>query len=265
MQKSDQPALETTQLMTSLSARRSRRTLLKGAAVGAVGATGLGALGAGLLLRSGAPAHAAAASAAACSKGTPIHDIFTIARTAERLAVTFYSNGIAHAGDLGLSGSFLEDIHAALIEEQIHEFFFRDNGGGVLASTFSFPQGPDTFTDLNVFIATQQTLEGVFDSAFLSAIREFCQQGRPDLAQIAGQIATIEAEHRALGRYIGDLDAADNWAFSPVLVGKVGEAPALVAKAGYLSPKGDNSFTYHQVSTSDPEVTYRQPFAAACS
>ncbi len=264
MQKSDQPALETTQLMTSLSARRSRRTLLKGAAVGAVGATGLGALGAGLLLRSGAPAHAAAASAAVCSKVTPIHDIFTIARTAERLAVTFYSNGIAHASDLGLSGSFLEDIHAALIEEQIHEFFFRDNGGGVLASTFSFPQGPDTFTDLNVFIATQQTLEGVFDSAFLSAIREFCQQGRPDLAQIAGQIATIEAEHRALGRQIGNLIPADNWAFSPVLIPYVGAAPAIVAKAGFLSPRKGNSYTYAPVDTASSSILYRKPFEASC-
>lgn len=264
MEKTDQPVFETSQLMTSLSSRRSRRTLLKGAAVGAVSATGLGAVGAGLLLHSGTPAHAAAASAAACSKVTPIPDIFTIARTAERLAVTFYSNGIAHADDLGLSGSFLEDIHAALIEEQIHEFFFRDAGGGVLTSTFSFPQGPDTFTNLNIFIATQQTLEGVFDSAFLSAIREFCQQGRADLAQIAGQVATIEAEHRALGRQIGNLIPADNWAFSPVLIPYVGAAPAIVKKAGFLSPRPGNSYSYAPVDTASSSILYRKPFAASC-
>ncbi|HLI89728.1 MAG TPA: ferritin-like domain-containing protein [Ktedonobacteraceae bacterium] len=244
-----------------LSRSTARRSFLKGAVTGAVGSAGLAA--GALTTLPAMMTHAASVSSKSCV--TPIKDIFTIARTAERLAVTFYSHGVAHAAQLGLSGDALSAIRAALVEEQIHELFFASAGGDVLASTFSFPHGPATFTQLSLFIATQQQLEGVFDSAFLSAIREFAVQGRPDLAQIAGQIATIEAEHRALGRYIGDLDAADNWAFSPVLVGKVGEAPALVAKAGYLSPKGDNSFTYHQVSTSDPEVTYRQPFAAACS
>lgn len=267
MQTSDQLTPETTQLMASFSARRSRRTLLKGAAIGAAGATGLGAVGAGLLLRPGTAVHAAAAESAStlpCSKVTPIPDIFTIARTAERLAVTFYTNGIENADQLGLSGSFLEDIHAALIEEQIHEKFFAANGGGVLASTFSFPQGPDTFEDLNTFIATQQQLEGVFDSAFLSAIREFAQQNRPDLAQIAGQIATIEAEHRALGRQIGNLIPANNWAFSPVLIPYVGAAPAVVKQAGYLSPRKGNSYTYQQVDTASSSILYRKPFSASC-
>jgi hypothetical protein len=42
----------------------------------------------------------------------------------------------------------------------------------------------------------------VFDSAFLAAIRELSRQGLPRAAQIAGQVAVIEAEHRALGRAI---------------------------------------------------------------
>jgi hypothetical protein len=253
-------------LMESFRERRSRRSILKGAAIGAAGVTGLAAAGAGILsaMPRGA-AHAAAADVTSSSCVDSIKTIFTVARTAERLAVTFYTNGLAHAEDLGLYGSAEDVIAAALVEEQIHEFFFRDNGGGVLASTFSFPHGPDTFTDLELFIETQQQLEGVFDSAFLVAIREFAQLNRPDLAEIAGQIATVEAEHRALGRFIGGLELADNWAFSPILLPSVGAAPALVKKAGYLSPVKGNSYTYKPVSINLTKVYYTKPYAVPCS
>lgn len=189
-----------------------------------------------------------------------IKTIFSIAATAERLAVTFYSNGVKNFGKLGIHGLNADDIEAALVEEQIHELFFVANGGAPLTSTFSFPHGQATFENLQLFIATQQQLEGVFDSAFLAAIKEFAQLGRPDLAQIAGQIACIESEHRALGRQIAGLSPADNWAFAPVFVESVGDAPAVIAAAGFLSPVPGNTFTYHQVSTVEPGVTFRTPF-----
>ena len=282
MSKKEQAAAN---LQATFEAARSRRMLLKGAVAGvagvAVGATGLAvarlhpstATAAGHV----ATTHAAhttgqvATGAAApefynsSSRQTVASavTILTVARTAEQLAVTFYSNGIANADKLGLSGNDLENIKAALVEEQIHQQFFAANGGQSLADTFSFPHGPQTFSDLKTFIATQQELEGVFDSAFLAAIREFAQLGRPDLAQIAGQIATVEAEHRALGRQIGGLIPADNWAFSPVLLASVGDAPALVKKAGYLSPVQGNSYTYHEVSIENSGVEQRKPFSAA--
>ncbi len=245
-----------------MSTQKSRRSLLKGAVAGAAGVTGLAVAG-GVVLSRDNHAHAAAANNSNCV--TPIADIFTIARTAERLAVTFYTNGLRHAARLGLRGADYQYIRAALIEEQIHELFFASAGGNYLASTFSFPHGDDTFENLQTFIATQQQLEGVFDSAFLAAVKEFGLHGRPDLSQIAAQIATIEAEHRALGRAIAGLVPADNWAFTPVLIGKVGDAPALVKKAGYLNPRKGNSYTYAQVNTNDPGVVYRAPFAVTCS
>ena len=245
-------------LMASVETRRSRRSLLKGAVVSAAGAAGVAAV-AGALIPAGS---AFAATATSCV--TPIPQILTIARTAERLAVTFYSHGLKYADKLGLSWDDQVYLKAALVEEQIHELFFASAGGQVLTSTFSFPNGEETFWDLSKFIATQQQLEGVFDSAFLAAVKEFGEQSRPDLSQIAAQIACIEAEHRALGRIIGGLSPADNWAFTPVLIASVGDAPALVTKAGYLSPTKDNSYTYQQVSTSDSGVIYRSPFAVAC-
>ena len=252
MRKPTQKDIATTNLLTSFSAARSRRNLLKGAAAGVAGIAAISTSGLAYA-KSYTPKRAMTDS---------IVSILTVARTAEQLAVTFYSNGIANADKLGLTGNNLEYFKAALVEEQIHQQFFAANGGQSLADKFSFPEGAKTFTDMKTFIATQQQLEGVFDSAFLAAILEFAQLGRPDLAQIAGQIATVESEHRALGRAIGGLVPADNWAFTPVLIATVGDAPALVQKAGYLSPTSGNSYTYQEVSTDNAGVEQRKPFSA---
>jgi len=255
------PEVATSKLFDSLSGPRGRRSLLKGALAGAVGATGL-AVGASLLVPKNV-VHAEAIGGSNCEVDS-IKTIFSVAATAERLAVTFYTNGVKHARQLGLNWASLAVFEAALVEEQIHELFFVANGGTPLASTFSFPHGDNTFEDLGLFIETQQQLEGVFDSAFLAAIHEFAAMGQPVLARIAGQIATIESEHRALGRFIGGLVPADNWAFTPVLIPSVGAAPAIVKAAGYLSPRHGNSYTYEQVSTADDGVIYREPVAVGC-
>ncbi|WP_069802280.1 ferritin-like domain-containing protein [Thermogemmatispora onikobensis] len=241
---------------------QGRRRFLQRATVG------LGLAAGGLaLFESGARPLAVRAQGALSERLITIDDavtqILSIARTAEQLAVTFYSNGIANASALGLSGDDLAYLKAALVEEQIHQQFFTANGGQSLADTFSFPKGAQTFSDLKTFIETQQQLEGVFDSAFLAAIKEFAAMGRPDLAQVAGQIACIEAEHRALGRVIGGLSPADNWAFTPVLIATVADAPQVVQDAGYLSPTEGNSYRYHEVSTEDAGVEQRVPFVAS--
>ncbi len=280
IEESDEAREATSNLFASLNAQRSRRTLFKGAIAAASGAA---VVGAAVLYRPGftqaktvqasAQAHVQAKKAQVSQAQSvnkfrslgnaddSIISILTVARTAEQLAVTFYSNGIANADKMGITGDDLTYLKAALVEEQIYQQFFAANGGQSLATTFSFPKGASTFTDLNTFISTQQQLEGVFDSAFLAAIMEFAQLGRPDLAQIAGQVACIEAEHRALGRSIGKLSPADNWAFTPVLVSSVGAAPALVQQAGYLSPVTGNSYTYQEVSTSGAGVEQTRPYS----
>lgn len=228
----------------------SRLGFLKGAAAVGLAAGGLG------LLKGAAHAQTGAAD-------TPAQ-IFSIAATAERLAVTFYTNGIANASALGLTSDEVTILQAALIEEQIHELFFEKNGGTALTSTFSFPQGARTFSDLNTFITTQQQLEGAFDSAFIAAAYEFSQMGNSDVARIAVQIAMVEDEHRALGNYIAtahglttpafaltgvetQFSPADNWAFAPQLVPTVGAAVDVLKGAGYLAPASGNSYTYQQV------------------
>lgn len=250
----------TENLLHSFGARQSRRSMLKGA----LGA-GAAVAGAGLLSR--LPARAADAAMAAPED--TFATIFTVARTAEQLAVTFYENGIraAMSGQLKLTGVQLDNIKAAAIEEQIHQEFFTAAGGASLAATFSFPYGLGTFADLGLFIATQQLLEGVFDAAFIAAVYEFAQAGRPDLAQIAAEIAMVESEHRALGRNIAatagitmpdgtSYNPADNWVFGLLTLESVGDAPAIVAAAGFLSPDAatGNSFTYQPIDYANDPV-----------
>jgi len=226
----------------------SRRTFLAGSAVAGLTLAGVPLLESPLVSAAGDPVK--------------IKRIFTIARTAEQLAITFYTNGLNNADALGLGPEAQGQIQAALVEEQIHQQFFTANGGDSLADTFSFPQGAKTFSDLGTFIATQQQLEGVFDSAFLAAVREFAEMGEPRLAQIAAQIACIESEHRALGRDIGGLDPADNWTYAPVLVAFVEDAPALVTAAGFLSPVVGNTYKYAPVDTSLAGIMYKDgPFS----
>lgn len=258
-------------LLESFKQVKTRRAMLKGAVAATGAVAGAGALSALPAFASadravGVTGRAGAAAAGGTFKyNKPAVDsvatILTVARTAEQLAVTFYSHGIANASQLGISGDNLDYLKAALVEEQIHQLFFAANGGSSLAETFSFPNGAQTFTDLKTFINTQQQLEGVFDSAFLAAVLEFAQMGRPDLAQIAAQIATVEEGHRTLGRVIGGLSPAENFAYTPVLVATVGDAPALVQKAGYLSPVSGNSYTYQQVSTENSGVQYTKPYS----
>jgi hypothetical protein len=241
-------------LFRSIGAHTSRRALLKGAAL-----TGVAAASAGILGHSPALAWGT-------STEDSISEIFTVARTAEQLAVTFYTNGVMNAAQLGITGDSLTYLKAALIEEQIHQLFFTAAGGQSLATVFSFPHGAATFQDLATFIATQQQLEGVFDSAFLAAVREFAHYGNEHLAQISAQIAMIESEHRVLGRVIGGLSPADNWAFAPVLLNRVSDAPAVVQSAGYLSPTSGNSYAYEQINFNDPtysaifqQIIYQTP------
>src|SRR4051812_26423462 len=108
---------------------QSRRNFMQGALV-----TGLSLAGAGLMMKQ---AKAQSPDAAAAIKG-----ILTVARTAEQLAITFYTNGIANATALGLNPAQVLNLKAALIEEQIHQQFFTSKGGDSLADTFSFPDGP---------------------------------------------------------------------------------------------------------------------------
>lgn len=210
---------------------------------------------------------------------TPFLTIFTVAQSAEQLAITLYRNAVMNADKLGFSPQELNYFKAAGIEEQIHHEFFASITGVPVqqsATLFSFPHGEDTFENLAYFITAQQQLEGVFDSAFLAAVRELSHQNAHRAAQIAAQIATIESEHRVLGVQVAQAhgitslpnthdslpdsdpnasdkaptvptDPPDILAFTPVFVNDVPDAVGLAKQAGYLSPVSGNEFAYEPI------------------
>ncbi len=261
MKKPEENTLEqaATRLFASFDARKSRRSLLKGAAV--AGAAGITAVGAGaLFLSRGSVAHASGGEGPEDS----IVQILSVAATAEELAVTFYSNAIANANALGISGVNLAYLHAAVVEEQLHHDFLVAAGGTPLTSTFSFPSGGETFTNISTFISTLDQLETAFEQAYCAAVLEFAEYGQPRLAQIAAQIGMIEGEHRSLGISIpSTVFVPNNHAYVPPPFESLGDAAEALVALGYLSPKSGNSYAYQAVSTVYPSVVYRQPFAAS--
>lgn len=262
MQHSEQNTIET----SSLIARKSRRNLLRGALAGAAGTTGLVVAGATLL--SHPAAHAASATPKTSASCTDtLTAILSIAATAEQLAIAFYTNGINNAAKLGISGQNLNYLTGAVVEEQLHRDLLVKAGGTPVTGTFSFPSAGKTFTDLTTFIKTLDQLETAFESAYLAAIKELADMGQSGLAQLAGQIVTIEAEHRALGRSINpNIPTANNWAFTPVYVKSVGDAVNVLSAEGYLSPTSGNSYSYARVSDSlNKAVVQRTPYVTACS
>ncbi len=261
MQKPDETTVEkaSADLFQSFTAHKSRRSLLRGAAV--AGAAGVAAIGAGALLwpKTGI-AHA---SGGGEGPEDTIVQILSIAATAEELAVVFYGQAIANANALGISGVNLAYLKAAMVEEQIHHDFLVAAGGTALTSTFSFPNGASTFQNIQTFIHTLDQLETAFEAAYLAAVSEFAQYGQPRLAQIAAQIAIIEGEHRTLGISIpSTVTVPNNHAYAPALVESVGDAVGVLAAAGYLSPVNGNRYTYQAVSTDNDFVVYRTPFLA---
>jgi hypothetical protein len=235
----------------------SRRNVLKGAVASAAGVSGLALAGAAFFNQR-SNAKAAASTYTPDSAAT----ILSIAATAEQLAVTFYTHGIKYAHRLEISGQNLAYLTAAVEEEQYHLNLLVAAGGKPVANKFSFPFGEATFQDQHKFIKTLDQLETAFESAYLAAIRDFAYLGLPDYAVLAGQIVTIEAEHRALGRSIdASIPTANNWAFTPVYVKSVADAANVLAAEGYLSPTADNHYTYQPTSlTLNTDVSQKKPF-----
>lgn len=251
--------------ITLFSNLKSRRSVLKSVITGAAGATGL-AVGGTLLARNGTTAYAAPAVKSSTCPVDSIATILSVAATAEQLAVTFYANGIANAGTLGISGDNFEYLEGAIVEEQLHRDLLVKSGGSPVTGTFSFPDGSETFQHLDKFIATLDMLETAFESAYIAAIREFADMNRSDLAVLAAQICTIEAEHRAIGRSISpSIALPNNWAFTPVYVKSVSDAVNVLKQEGFLSPTKNNSFKYERTQVKEPDVIHRMPFVVPCS
>lgn len=244
--------------MAAYSRRSSRRSMVKGTVAGVAGLAGIVGVGGGayLLTQKSSASHAAGVTPPPLDS---IQTILNIAATAEEGGVVFYTQALLHAERLGLGERAFQDLRAAQVEEQLHLSFLLKQGARPLSNTFSFPFGKATFTNFELFIRTQQALETAHAAAYLAAIREFALLNRPDLALIAGEIATVESEHRAIGRAIGGLSPANNQAFTPALFPTVSAAAAALQKAGFLTPRNGNSFRFQPASVNFNGVSARVP------
>ncbi len=179
-----------------------------------------------------------------------VEEIFTAALIAEDLATVFYYNGLTGAviQDPSLAGpggsatgvtssgnaGNVNYLQAALTEEIGHADLFRSLLNYKQPSqdpyqNFYFPAG--TFDSLAPFLKTLNALENAFIGAYLNAIQEFAvmsaQRRRSDgggdsgdakhspeqldyFAKVAASILGVEAEHRVLGRVIGNNNPANN-------------------------------------------------------
>jgi hypothetical protein len=251
-----------TTVSTLMSKRASRRSFVTGTLAAGAAVAGLGIVG----------VHAQSATNSATSPDTA-QDILNVAATAEQLGIVLYTSALAGASALKIADDDVPYLRAALIEEQIHLNFLLANGAKPLTSTFSFPSGAATFSDIMAFATTLEALETAFVAAYTAAIWEFSVLGQTALARVSQMIAGIEAQHYALGRIIAknggvaNSQPPNNWAFAPQIVPSVGAAVTALTSAGFLSPASGNSYSYTAADLSSSanapiaaEIMYQQPF-----
>ena len=148
----------------------------------------------------------APATNASCQE--TVADILNSAAIAEAIGITFYYGGIQAGFFAQLSQPQQWYLQAALDEERHHLDFLRQNGAAVPPAAFFFPA--NVFVDLSAFLTLLDTLENLFIGTYLAAIQRFAQVGEFLLAEIAGQILGVEAEHRVLGRVISGATLPNN-------------------------------------------------------
>ncbi len=223
----------------------NRRKFLKGTGMAGLGIASAGLIGGGL-----SPLFAQSRNplTAIGTKPTIIHDtptdIFMAALVAEDLATTFYYNGLVgpviqdpnlagpggtphHPNPNDSNPGNVAYLQAAFTEEIDHADLMRSllgigSSGQDPYQTFYFPAG--TFDTLGPFLALLDALENAFIGAYLTAVQEFAvlavngatgytSDQLEYFAKVAASICSVEAEHRVLGRVIGNMNPANQKAY----------------------------------------------------
>lgn len=127
--------------------------------------------------------------------------IINLASTAELFATTHYLAAINGAADMKLDPKQVEYLKAGFLAEQDHLELLMSLGAKPVVTEFYVPE--KLFSDKALFAAVTEVAETAFVGAYLAATRAFSNAGAPQYAVTTSQIATVEAEHRALARQIG--------------------------------------------------------------
>lgn len=241
------------------------------------GMLGIGAAASGVLLNSHAVSAATAPPVNSYQARDTTTEIFTAFLIAEDLATTFYYNGLVgpviqdpnlagpggsatQPSSSGNAGN-VDYLRAALTEEISHADLFRRGLGLSSPSadpyqTFYFPNG--TFNTLPAFLGILNALENAFIGAYLTLIQEMSHKAalaragqltgtdakysasdHEYFATVAASILGVEAEHRVLGRVIGNENPANNLAYEQldgIMSIYNGPNSAVVALTPFLTP-----------------------------
>ncbi len=173
-----------------------------------------------------------------------VQQIINIAATAEAFAVTALGGALANAatGALALTALQRQTFTAARAEEQAHYAYLTAAGARPLTTTFTVPNAK-IVTDVPTFLLTVIELEEAFIAAYLAAAQEFALLGQARLAQLALQIGSVEAEHRAGARFFaveaGLLSGTPNdVAFEKALFTSVSGAADALKSLGFIGGRG---------------------------
>ncbi|HXB14951.1 MAG TPA: ferritin-like domain-containing protein [Solirubrobacteraceae bacterium] len=201
----------------------TRLGFLKGAAVAAGGAAGLGVLGPGATAFARARPHGP-------TKGDVA--ILQAAQIAEALAVTTYSNIISSAPFFkNLESDDQGYLKAALQEEMSHylleESLTKKKAG---FTTFYFPK--NMFADAQTTLNTLVSLEDAFIAAYLVGVRQF---STADLRVTAARIMGIESDHRTLARVVAPGVASSDG-------GPIESVTGLQKQAESVDPPNNNGY-----------------------
>lgn len=173
-----------------------------------------------------------------------VQDIISTAATAEALAITALGGVLANAADgqISLSDEQQQVIRAAQAEEELHYQYLTGAGAKALTLTFTLPD-PKIVADPATLLTTAISLEEAFIAAYMAAAQEFAILGQPELVQVAMQIGSVEAEHRAHFRFYAGAAGVisgvpNNVAFEKAMFTNVGGAVDALKQLGFIGGTG---------------------------
>jgi hypothetical protein len=185
-----------------------------------------------------------------------VQQIIDIAVTAEAFAVTALGGALENAtnGMLALNAEQIQTLTAARAAEQAHYQYLINAGAHPLTTTFTIPD-PKIVTDVPTFLTTLIMLEEIFIAAYIAAAQEFALLGEAELAQVAFQIGSVEAEHRVGLRFYavvaGIISGTPNdVAFDKAMFTSVQEAATKLQELGFIDGSGP-TITYPGPGTID--------------
>lgn len=121
-------------------------------------------------------------------------------------------------------------LQAALDAEVKHVELLAGTGARSQVKRFYVPAAAlrrlGTSVQAHSFLGVLDQIETLSIGLYLAAVNGLLQHHRLDLAQLAGQLAGVEAEHRMLGRAIANLIPANNLTLEKEPFALVGEAYA---------------------------------------